>query len=86
MSLRSSGRNLCQKFVLSSLAACVILLVFLRHSVIVGAGYIAVEIAGILSTLGSKTSLLIRHDKVQQITIPNVAYFPVISVPIKYSS
>ncbi|XP_067413061.1 glutathione reductase, mitochondrial isoform X2 [Emydura macquarii macquarii] len=35
-----------------------------RHSVIVGAGYIAVEIAGILSTLGSKTSLLIRHDKV----------------------
>ncbi|XP_074849950.1 glutathione reductase, mitochondrial isoform X1 [Carettochelys insculpta] len=35
-----------------------------RRSVIVGAGYIAVEIAGILSTLGSKTSLLIRHDKV----------------------
>ncbi|NXI15338.1 GSHR protein, partial [Irena cyanogastra] len=35
-----------------------------RHSVIVGAGYIAVEIAGILSTLGSKSSLLIRHDKV----------------------
>uniref|UniRef100_A0A674IMT7 Glutathione-disulfide reductase n=1 Tax=Terrapene triunguis TaxID=2587831 RepID=A0A674IMT7_9SAUR len=35
-----------------------------RRSVVVGAGYIAVEIAGILSTLGSKTSLLIRHDKV----------------------
>lgn len=35
-----------------------------RRSVIVGAGYIAVEIAGILSTLGSKSSLLIRHDKV----------------------
>lgn len=34
------------------------------HSVIVGAGYIAVEIAGILSALGSKTSLMIRHDKV----------------------
>ncbi|XP_012363796.2 glutathione reductase, mitochondrial isoform X2 [Nomascus leucogenys] len=34
------------------------------RSVIVGAGYIAVEIAGILSALGSKTSLLIRHDKV----------------------
>ncbi|KAM6221460.1 glutathione reductase, mitochondrial isoform 4-T4 [Rhynchocyon petersi] len=34
-----------------------------RRSVIVGAGYIAVEIAGILSALGSKTSLLIRHDK-----------------------
>uniref|UniRef100_A0A8C3TIB1 glutathione-disulfide reductase n=1 Tax=Chelydra serpentina TaxID=8475 RepID=A0A8C3TIB1_CHESE len=35
-----------------------------RRSVVVGAGYIAVEIAGILSTLGSKTSLLIRYDKV----------------------
>ncbi|XP_038256636.1 glutathione reductase, mitochondrial isoform X1 [Dermochelys coriacea] len=35
-----------------------------RRSVVVGAGYIAVEMAGILSTLGSKTSLLIRHDKV----------------------
>ncbi|XP_062985105.1 glutathione reductase, mitochondrial [Elgaria multicarinata webbii] len=35
-----------------------------RRSVVVGAGYIAVEIAGILATLGSKTSLLIRYDKV----------------------
>lgn len=35
-----------------------------RCSVIVGAGYIAVEIAGILSALGSKTSIMIRHDKV----------------------
>uniref|UniRef100_A0A8B9PIJ8 glutathione-disulfide reductase n=1 Tax=Apteryx owenii TaxID=8824 RepID=A0A8B9PIJ8_APTOW len=35
-----------------------------RRSVVVGAGYIAVEMAGILSTLGSKSSLLIRHDKV----------------------
>ncbi|KAM5264843.1 glutathione reductase, mitochondrial isoform 4-T4 [Ctenodactylus gundi] len=34
-----------------------------RRSVIVGAGYIAVEIAGILSALGSETSLMIRHDK-----------------------
>uniref|UniRef100_A0A8C9EK69 Glutathione reductase, mitochondrial n=1 Tax=Pavo cristatus TaxID=9049 RepID=A0A8C9EK69_PAVCR len=33
-------------------------------SMVVGAGYIAVEIAGILSTLGSKSSLLIRRDKV----------------------
>uniref|UniRef100_A0A2R9B3V6 Glutathione reductase, mitochondrial n=1 Tax=Pan paniscus TaxID=9597 RepID=A0A2R9B3V6_PANPA len=33
------------------------------RSVIVGAGYIAVEMAGILSALGSKTSLMIRHDK-----------------------
>lgn len=35
-----------------------------RRSVIVGAGYIAVEIAGIFSALGSKTSLMIRQDKV----------------------
>ncbi|XP_021249992.1 glutathione reductase, mitochondrial isoform X2 [Numida meleagris] len=35
-----------------------------RRSVVIGAGYIAVEIAGILSTLGSKSSLLIRRDKV----------------------
>ncbi|XP_064366363.1 glutathione reductase, mitochondrial isoform X2 [Dromaius novaehollandiae] len=38
-----------------------------RRSVIVGAGYIAVEMAGILSTLGSKSSLLIRHDKVKTV-------------------
>ncbi|XP_010000592.1 PREDICTED: glutathione reductase, mitochondrial, partial [Chaetura pelagica] len=35
-----------------------------RRSVVVGAGYIAVEMVGILSTLGSKSSLLIRQDKV----------------------
>ncbi|NXQ36143.1 GSHR protein, partial [Alaudala cheleensis] len=35
-----------------------------RRSVIVGAGYIAVEMVGILSTLGSKSSLLIRHNEV----------------------
>ena len=35
-----------------------------RKSVIVGAGYIAVELAGILQTLGSDVSLLIRYDKV----------------------
>eukprot|EP00062_Callorhinchus_milii_P007557 gi/632949321/ref/XP_007890092.1/ PREDICTED: glutathione reductase, mitochondrial [Callorhinchus milii] len=35
-----------------------------RKSVIVGAGYIAVEIAGILSALGSNAHLLIRHEKV----------------------
>ncbi|KAF6084104.1 glutathione-disulfide reductase [Phyllostomus discolor] len=38
-----------------------------RRSVIVGAGYIAVEIAGILSALGSRTSLMIRHDKVKEV-------------------
>ncbi|XP_069482270.1 glutathione reductase, mitochondrial [Ambystoma mexicanum] len=35
-----------------------------RRSVIVGAGYIAVEIAGILQALGSEALLLIRQDKV----------------------
>ncbi|XP_039189450.1 glutathione reductase, mitochondrial isoform X2 [Crotalus tigris] len=35
-----------------------------KRSVIVGAGYIAVELAGILSTLGSRTSLLIRYNEV----------------------
>jgi len=35
-----------------------------RKSVVVGAGYIAVELAGILQTLGSDVSLLIRYDKV----------------------
>jgi len=32
--------------------------------VVVGAGYIAVELAGILNALGSDVSLLIRYDKV----------------------
>ncbi|MBN3303778.1 GSHR protein, partial [Amia calva] len=35
-----------------------------RRSVIIGAGYIAVEMAGILSTLGSKTSMIIRQATV----------------------
>ncbi|XP_054842650.1 glutathione reductase, mitochondrial [Eublepharis macularius] len=35
-----------------------------RRTVVVGAGYIAVEIAGILSALGSKTVLLIRYGEV----------------------
>ncbi|XP_034037841.1 glutathione reductase, mitochondrial isoform X2 [Thalassophryne amazonica] len=35
-----------------------------KRSVIVGAGYIAVEMAGILNTLGSKTALIIRHTSV----------------------
>lgn len=38
----------------------------IRRSVIVGAGYIAVEMAGILSTLGSKTSLIIRQTGVRK--------------------
>ncbi|XP_072292148.1 glutathione reductase, mitochondrial isoform X2 [Eucyclogobius newberryi] len=35
-----------------------------KRSVVVGAGYIAVEMAGILSTLGSQTSLVIRQSGV----------------------
>ncbi len=35
-----------------------------RKTVVVGAGYIAVELAGILGTLGSDTHLLIRYDNV----------------------
>lgn len=35
-----------------------------KRSVVVGAGYIAVEMAGILSTLGSQTSLIIRQGGV----------------------
>ena len=31
---------------------------------VVGSGYIAVELAGILSTLGSDVTLVIRYDKV----------------------
>ncbi len=37
-----------------------------RKTVVVGAGYIAVEMAGILQTLGSDVSLLIRYDQVSQ--------------------
>ncbi|MFH4979967.1 hypothetical protein AB6A40_006676 [Gnathostoma spinigerum] len=35
-----------------------------KRTVIVGAGYIAVEFAGMLSNLGSETHLLIRYDRV----------------------
>ncbi|CUA72396.1 glutathione reductase (NADPH) [Rhizoctonia solani] len=34
-----------------------------KRVAVVGAGYIAVELAGILNTLGSETHLLIRHNK-----------------------
>ncbi len=37
---------------------------FNRKSVVVGAGYIAVEMAGILKSLGSDVSQIIRKDKV----------------------
>ncbi|GAA6011513.1 hypothetical protein JCM11491_004670 [Sporobolomyces phaffii] len=35
-----------------------------KRAVIVGAGYIAVELAGVLHTLGAETHLLIRHEKI----------------------
>ncbi|VDM61892.1 unnamed protein product [Angiostrongylus costaricensis] len=35
-----------------------------RKAVVVGAGYIAVELAGVLANLGSDTHLIIRYDKV----------------------
>jgi len=35
-----------------------------RKTVVVGAGYIAVELASILAELGSETYLLIRFDRV----------------------
>ncbi|KAH8926696.1 glutathione reductase [Atractiella rhizophila] len=35
-----------------------------KRVVVVGAGYIAVELAGIFNTLGSETHLVIRYDKV----------------------
>lgn len=36
-----------------------------RNAVVVGAGYIAVELAGVLKELGSDVSLLIRREQVQ---------------------
>lgn len=35
-----------------------------RKTVVVGSGYIAVELAGILNALGSDVSLIIRRGKV----------------------
>lgn len=35
-----------------------------RRSVVVGAGYIAVEMAGILKSLGSEVTLVIRRERV----------------------
>ena len=37
---------------------------FKRKSVVVGAGYIAVEMAGILKSLGSDVTQIIRYDQV----------------------
>ena len=38
--------------------------IFFSKVVVIGAGYIAVELAGILGVLGSETHLLIRQNKV----------------------
>jgi pyruvate/2-oxoglutarate dehydrogenase complex dihydrolipoamide dehydrogenase (E3) component len=37
--------------------------------VVVGAGYIAVELAGIFGALGAKTSQLIRYDQVKVLEV-----------------
>ena len=42
---------------------------------VVGAGYIAVELAGILHTLGSDVSLLIRYEHVSFNNIQDVFFF-----------
>ena len=34
-----------------------------KSAVVVGAGYIAVELAGVLNSLGTKTTLCVRHEK-----------------------
>ncbi|WFD39300.1 glutathione-disulfide reductase [Malassezia japonica] len=44
-----------------------------KRVLVVGAGYIAVELAGVLNALGSETHLAIRHDKVLR------AFDPIIS-------
>ena len=38
--------------------------IYCRKAVVIGAGYIAVELAGILNALGTETHSLIRYDKV----------------------
>ncbi|EIN08021.1 glutathione-disulfide reductase [Punctularia strigosozonata HHB-11173 SS5] len=43
-----------------------------RRVAVVGAGYIAVELAGVLHTLGSETHLLIRHEKVLRTFDPSL--------------
>ena len=40
-----------------------------RKVAVIGAGYIAVELAGILNALGSQVSSLIRYDKVKELTL-----------------
>ena len=40
-----------------------------RKVVVVGAGYIAVELAGIFNALGSDTSILIRYDEVMSLDL-----------------
>lgn len=37
---------------------------YFRKTVVVGAGYIALEIAGVLAALGSETHMLVRYDQV----------------------
>uniref|UniRef100_A0A3P9PF04 Glutathione reductase n=1 Tax=Poecilia reticulata TaxID=8081 RepID=A0A3P9PF04_POERE len=65
-----NGRKLTAPHILIATGGCgisylnIFILVLSSCLVIVGAGYIAVEMAGILATLGSKTSLVIRQTGV----------------------
>jgi glutathione reductase (NADPH) len=43
-----------------------------KRVAVVGAGYIAVELAGVLNTLGSETHLIARHDKVLRTFDPSL--------------
>lgn len=43
-----------------------------KKAVVVGAGYIAVELAGVFNTLGTETHLVIRQDKVLRTFDPMV--------------
>ncbi|KAH7103850.1 glutathione-disulfide reductase [Auriculariales sp. MPI-PUGE-AT-0066] len=43
-----------------------------RRVAVVGAGYIAVEIAGVFNALGTETHLLIRHEKVLRTFDPSI--------------
>ena len=43
--------------------------VLYRKTVVVGSGYIAVELAGILNALGSDVSLIIRRNKVSYLSL-----------------
>ena len=44
-----------------------------KRALVVGAGYIAVELAGVFNSLGTETHLAIRHDKVLRVFDPIIS-------------